>query len=594
LTQPTLNQIDISQLSNFAYYAEKLLRIKTERREILPLIFNTEQKRLHNIWEWQLHQTGMVRLIILKDRRIGVSTYVDGRNFHQCVTIPNTLSFIVTHDKPSLAKLFNMSKLFWEALPLRFRPMKRNDNSTILTFENPSSKDRSNNPGLRSAIEVFSANTGTASRSGGYALGHFSEVAFYKDAETLITSTVPAIQDLPGTVVVYESTGNGRQGYFYDQWHKAKKSLTQTRKLSNFYPIFFSWLTFPEYRKPFHSERDRHNFLDSLDEEEKYLLSKFKVSPEQLNWRASKIRDFNDDVDKFHQEFPTTDEEAFISKGIPYFSKRKLLELLGRCRPPKRRGDIGEFGFIENEDGPLKVWESPLPNTEYVLAADAGEGIEGGDYSTIEVIKVPKGSPLIQQVAEFKDWIDPVMFAGKIANLGKWYNEGMAIPEKKHPGITTIAELKNIYSNIYQWEYIDRFRRSRSDLLGWETNISTKPVLCSYVATCLTANILEINSDELIEEMLHFVRNTNNSGEADYECHDDLVMAYMIGVFCLANTYNVGSLLQQLGMFKEGDPTKKKEEISPKRNRVDYDRDWIIPYLEDRMVDAGDQSWLNY
>ncbi len=587
-------QVDISQIYKFKYYSEHLLKIKTDARQLIPLKLNIEQERLHKIWEWQLRTTGMVRLLILKDRRIGVSTYVDGRIAHQSMTIPNTLSFIITHDKPSLAKLFNMVKLFWECLPPQFRPMKRNDNSTILTFENPSAKARIINPGLRSAIEVFSANTGTASRAGGYSLAHLSEVAFYKDAETLITSTVPAIQDVIGSVIVKETTGNGRQGHFYDQWQKAKKSLKQVRKLSNYYPVFFGFLSFPQYQKAFLNEKEKKDFLSSLDEEELYLQKKLNATPEQLNWRASKIRDFSDDVDKFHQEYPATDEDAFISKGSPYFSKRKLLQLLTETKPPLWRGDIDEFGFHENEEGPLKIWERPQPNFEYVLAADAGEGIEGGDFSTIEVLKVPKGNPLIKQVAEYKSWIDPVLFAGKIAGLGRWYNEGMAVPEKKHPGITTIAELKNIYSNIYQWEYIDRFKRSQSTLLGWETNISTKPVLCSYAATCLTAGILEINSEELIEEMLSFVRNTNNSGEADYECHDDLTMAYIIGLFCLANSYNVGSLLQQLGMFKDKEKVDRlvEKEFSSKSG-VDFDRDYY--HIErDGMVDQGNREWMNY
>jgi intein/homing endonuclease len=68
---------------------------------------------------------------------------------------------------------------------------------------------------------------------------------------------------------------------------------------------------------------------------------------------------------------------------------------------------------------------------------------------------------------------------------------------------------------------LDRFEQ-RSIKLDWETNVGTKPLLCQYVGACLTANILEINSEELVDEMLSFVRNMNNSGEADYNCHDDL------------------------------------------------------------------------
>ena len=594
-----MTQIDLSKISDFKYYAENLLKIKTEKRQIIPFSFNIEQERLHKVWEWQLKTTGMVRLIILKDRRIGCSTYVDGRQFHQTTTIPNTGGYIVTHDKPSLKKIFGMTKLFYDELPKKaqltdgsvcdLHPLLRYSNGTELVFENPNAKDRVTNPGLRSFMEVFSANTGTASRAGGYSFAHFSEVAFYENAEALVTSTVPSVQDYPGTVKVYESTGNGRQGFFYEQWKKAKKSLISTRKLSNFYPIFFGWLTFPEYTKPFQSKQGRVDLLGTLDEEELYLMKKFHATGEQLNWRRSKILDFDDDVDKFHQEYPSDDEEAFIAKGIPYLSKRLLLQLRNKCKSPLKVGDIGEFGFAENETGNFSIWEFPKEGYDYVIAADVGEGQVGNDPSTIEVLRAPKGSPLIKQVAEWKGYIDPTMFAGVIAAVGNMYNEGLAVPECKHPGLTTLAELKHIYWNIYQWEYIDRFKNAKSTKLGWETNTSTKPIACSYLATCLTAGILEINSEDLIDEMLSFVRNTNNSAEADYNCHDDLVMAYMIGVFCLGNAYNVGSLLQKLGQFKEKEVIKaEKTYLDPAKHDLDFFREG------QDMVGGDDRSWLNY
>jgi len=601
--------IDITRLKYFDYYAPNLLKIKTERRQVVPFIFNPIQQKLHKVWEWQLRTTGMVRIDILKARREGLSTYVEGRLFHQTVTIPNTGAFIITHDKPSLSKIFDMSKLFWKELPPAFRPMKKYSNKTELVFENPNEKAGFINPGLRSAIEVFSANTVTASRSGGYAIGHNSEVAFWENAEILITSTVPSIQDLPGTIIVNETTGNGRSGYFYEHWQKAKLSLKSQRKLSKFYPIFFSWLEFPDYLTPFQNVNDRLTFIATMDEEEKYIQQKFKATLEQLNWRRGKILDFcsiveTDATEKFHQEYPCDDEEAFIAKGTPYFSKKKLLELRNRCSEPKERGDISGVGFVENEDGPLSIWERPVKEFEYVIPADVGEGLEGGDPSTIQVLKVPKTNPLIEQVAEWKGWIDPVQFGGKLVEMAKWYNDAMIVPETNNHGFTTLNEIKQIYWNIYRWQYFDRYKHYETEKLGWQTSIATKPLLCSYTASCLNADILIIHSQSLIDEMLSFVRNLTNSGEADYNCHDDLVMAYMIGVFTLAHTHQSGSLLQQLGKFQE----EQIQELSSQENidkviermkRNDptkRDMDLISGRVfdDDGMVESGDRSWLNY
>lgn len=597
--------IEISQLKDFSYYAPNLLKVKTEKRQIAPLQLNVVQQKLHRVWEWQLRTEGMVRINVLKARREGISTYVEGRLFHQTTTIPNTGSYIVTHDKLSLSKIFNMSKLFYDKLPSDFRPMKRYSNKTELVFENPNEKARLINPGLLSSIEVFSANTITATRSGGYAFGHNSEVAFWDNAEALITSAVPAIMDLAGTVIVNETTGNGRSGYFYEQWQKSKKSLKASRKLSKFFPVFFSWLIFPDYQTPFRNENEKKIFIATMDEEEKYILQKFKASFDQLNWRRGKILDFNGDVEKFHQEYPCDDEEAFIAKGVPYFAKKKLLEFRNRCVEPIERGDIGSEGFIPNEDGQLMIWERPIRDFDYVIGADVAEGIEGEDYSTMEVLKVSKTGPVVEQVAEWKGWIDAVQFALKLVEVAKWYNEALISPETGPSiGYTTLNEIKQSYWNIYRWQYFDRFKHYETERLGWQTNQATKPLLCSYTAACITLDVLIIRSQPLIDEMLNFVRNTTNSAEADWNCHDDLVMAYMIGLYTLAHTYQSGSLLQQLGKFKDAplttdsdsrdinkvieqmkknDPTKRDMELA--RGEV---------FEDEMMVGSDDKSWLNY
>jgi hypothetical protein len=346
--------------------------------------------------------------------------------------------------------------------------MKRYSSKKELVFENPSDKERLIDPGLRSSIEVFSANRVNASRSGGYSIAHFSEVAFYTDAENLITSTTPSIPDATNTVKVYESTANGRGGFFHTEWMKAKDSLTARRKTSNFFPVFFSWLQFPDYSTSFNNSDERHSFEETMDDEEREVAGKYGATLEQLHWRRNKILDLNGDIDKFHQEYPCDDIEAFISSGLSYFSRRKLREMLDKCIPPNWVGDIGALGFTENDDGPLFLWEKPKVGDEYVVSADVGGGVVGGDPSVIQVLRVPSKSPQIAQVAEWRDWIDPISFAGKIINMAKWYNEALVVPETNNHGFATLNEIKRVYWNIYQWQYFDRFGTFVSKKLGWE------------------------------------------------------------------------------------------------------------------------------
>lgn len=587
-----MTNFDLTKIKQFDYYSPRLLKIKTEKQQIIPFKFNIIQSALHQVWEDQLKKRGFVRIIVLKARREGVSTYVEGRLFHQTTVNPYTDAFIIAHDKDSLSTIFDMSKLFWEMLPNDLRPMKRYSSKKELVFENPSDKERLIDPGLRSSIEVFSANRVNASRSGGYSIAHFSEVAFYADAENLITSTTPSIPDSSGTVKVYESTANGRGGFFHTEWGKAKQSLTSKRKSSNFYPVFFSWLQFPDYSTQFNNSDERHSFEETMDDEEREVQGKYQATFEQLHWRRNKILDLNGDVDQFHQEYPCDDIEAFISSGLSYFNRRKLRDLLDRCVPPKWVGDVSSLGFTENEDGPLFLWERPKLSEEYVISADVGGGVVGGDPSVIQVLRVPKESPYITQVAEWRDWIDPISFAGKIINIARWYNEGLVVPETNNHGFATLNEIKRVYWNIYQWQYFDRFGTFVSKKLGWETNSSTKPIMCDYTSGCINADLLVIRSSALIDEMMSFIKRPSGGAEADVNCYDDRVMSFMIGLFVLGHSFHTSSILEKMGLV--GDSALEMESL-PKRIRPSsIDRD-LDDYFDDEMlVDRQDRQWMNY
>lgn len=491
---------DFSQIKDFSYYASHCLKIKTyygpktaQVEKIIPLNLNPTQVRLHNKFEQQLRDIGYVRINILKARRVGVSTYTEGRGFHKCHTTPNTHGFIVAHDKDGLNTIFEMSKLFYDKLSPTIRPMLRYSSKKELVFENPNQRDRFTNPGLRSRIEVFSAQKVTATRAGGYTWAHLSEIAFWNNPETLCTSLIPSIPDVPGTFVVKETTANGRGGYFHTDWLRAKEGD------SNFENIFFSFLEFPEYTREWDYEGESDELIDTIDDEEKMLVSKHKANARQLHWRRHKIMDLQDDIDLFHQEYPVDDVEAFITSGLPYFSRKKLRELLNKTVPPAFVGDITELGLVENEDGPLFLWEYPEKGCEYVLGIDPKTGeSEIGDPAVIEVLKVPKNSPHIVQVAEWRDWVDPVVLAGKCIHLGKYYNEGMLSPEINAGGggLTCLNEIKEHYWNIYRWQYFDRFAKQITNKLGWDCFVPKSKIL--------TIDLQWINADEVKEGMVLF------------------------------------------------------------------------------------------
>lgn len=71
-----LRQIRKRLHTDFDYYAKAALKIRTKRGEVAPLVLNEAQKILNEAVSRQLESEGKIRIIILKARQQGLSTYV--------------------------------------------------------------------------------------------------------------------------------------------------------------------------------------------------------------------------------------------------------------------------------------------------------------------------------------------------------------------------------------------------------------------------------------------------------------------------------------------------------------------------------------
>ena len=62
--------------SDLPYFAEHCLKLRPKTGSLAPFLFNPAQLELHRRIEEQKAKTGRVRVIILKARQLGISTYV--------------------------------------------------------------------------------------------------------------------------------------------------------------------------------------------------------------------------------------------------------------------------------------------------------------------------------------------------------------------------------------------------------------------------------------------------------------------------------------------------------------------------------------
>ena len=94
---------------DFVHYAKKCLKIRTKSHGIQPFILNKAQMYIHQLVEQQKRETGRVRVIIVKGRQQGCSTYTEGRFFWIVTHQFGMRAFILTHDNDATSNLFEMA-----------------------------------------------------------------------------------------------------------------------------------------------------------------------------------------------------------------------------------------------------------------------------------------------------------------------------------------------------------------------------------------------------------------------------------------------------------------------------------------------------
>lgn len=283
---------------DFKYYARHALKIRPKAGSLVPFVINQAQTYLHLVAEKQLRETGKVRIMVLKGRQQGASTYISARFYWKVTHRKGAKVYILTHELPATQNLFEMATRYHENNLPDLKPSTKSESMTKLTFD-----------ALDSGYSVGTAGTKGAGRSSTIQYFHGSEVAFWANSDTHSTGVLQGVPDAPDTEVFMESTANALGGFFHSQWQLAERGE------SDYIAVFLPWFWQPEYTKPVDDDFE-------LTGEEFDLLQQFKsegLTAEHLHWRRFKILGFTSSGDdgawKFKQEYPFTASEAFQTSG---------------------------------------------------------------------------------------------------------------------------------------------------------------------------------------------------------------------------------------------------------------------------------------
>lgn len=519
----------LDEIQNFEWYALEYLKIKTKKGEVRPLELNVAQKIVYEVIKRLRAAKRPVKLVILKARQQGISTLAEGLIFHDTATREGRKSKIVAHDPDSTSSIFEMTKFYYDNLPNTVAPKKRYDNTKRLVFENPDEESRKENPGLRSSLQVATANKKEV-RGSTVQNFHASEIAFWPDAEKLMLAALQEVPDHSDTIVILESTANGVGGYFYNTYWAAKSGQ------NDFEAIFLPWHIFPEY-----SRTVEPGFILTKAEEELKIL--YKLTDEQLSWRRWAIANKCGDSEiQFRQEYPSSDREAFIVSGSPKFNVENLAVYQDYCPRPKWVGDLTSEntaeevktpGLNKHSGGHLRIYKWPDPDKTYVIGGDTAKGTVNSDFSVLQVLEKGTGD----LCATFRGKVNPTDLAYDAARLGYFYGGASKVAflgvEVNKDGITTNRVLQQDiqYPSLFRRRTVDKTSEETEYKLGFHTNERTRSVILNELADWINRGEFALNDETTILECMTFVMDEDGKYAAQDGCHDDCVIALAIAVY---------------------------------------------------------------
>lgn len=332
-----------AKLRDFDYYREKFLRIRPrEGGERVPFVMNSAQRLLHAKLEAERQEFGRVRALIPKARRMGVSTYIGGRFFHQVATRFGRRAQVVAHRGDSAANLHREIKEFCNGLPPPLRPSVGATNSYEVVFDK-----------LKSLYKVASAEGGDIGRSDDFHLLHLSEAAFFDNTEDLSSGLMQTVQPLPGTEIVQESTGNGQSGMFYNMCEQAAADRNKGLWRIHFLP----WTCMPEYqaetplawKAP--TEFEEYARMHGLTREQLYWFWTQNYTVATMNGGQPEV------IHRLtRQEFPATYNECFMADSTLDFFPASVVAAAMAAKPSPNAGALKILAVDPAGDGQDKPW----------------------------------------------------------------------------------------------------------------------------------------------------------------------------------------------------------------------------------------------
>lgn len=557
LLRPFLRLIRLRCKYDHEFWAATCAKIQDkETKKIIPFILNKPQRKLQAEIERQREAGRPVRIILCKSRQWGGSTDVQLEMFRTQSICRQRWHSVIATDVENQARIIrSMTTRVAKNHPVEITPI------TIKNFEG-SAKNK-HIIETDTIISIGSMQQPDNLRSQDIMMAHLSEVGLWKETEgkkpeDLIQTIVGSIPNIPGTMIVKESTAKGVGNYFHNAWREAVQGQ------SNDIPVFVAWYEIAMYQKAIAGSPQE--FIVSLTDYDRFLWQS-GATLEGINWYREKLRDFKGDTWRMQSEFPTTPDEAFQSDARRVFSPIYVKSAEQYVNPPLLVGELSakartgadalaEIRFAEQLNGCLKIWISPEPpegagghprvSDRFCGFLDIGGRTHAADWSVLTIIdRLPmlQGKP-IELAARWRGHTDQDILAWLAAMTCKWYDNallGIEVNSLHQKGeadhsYTILDEIANYYDNLFHRTTFEDIMNKLPKKYGFHTNKASKEMILDRLNAALRDGGYVERDTEAINELNCFEEKPDGSKGAVEGAHDDIVIS-TAGAVWLAISY---------------------------------------------------------
>jgi hypothetical protein len=566
MAEPNIDALALARVSPLIHF-ESCIKIEDKLKRPIRPRANVFQRRLFEAYETLLP-------IALS---LGIQIRILGLKIRQCGGTTASVQIIYHHCQRFVADAVVMANIAANSGEM-LRKIKYAATTDTFPWGNKLDPTRDKLEWQNgSRAELTSAETNKVGISRTRQLGLFSEACKYprggvKDDKAIMASMLPSLSG-EGTLGIAESTPEGADGWFYEQYH-GNKDQSGALDLDAFIAelakgnrnpgngwvkVFAAWFEFEENATEVPPEQEKE-IMQHLTAREVQGISKYNWTVNQIAWRRAKLKsECGGSEALFDEYYPEDDITCFLSSGRPRFDMSALIAEENRSRGITwKEGTIdlqenGTVTWCENTSGwaPFKICEQPKIGLKYLVTCDPMTGEDqtessNPDRHSIAVLRAeyfdgnahyPEAvvarvkSPYFGEADEVGQYIEA---------LSKYYGDCIVVLEI-NMGLHILEHLKARGVPVFQREVIDPYNRETPrKMFGFKTkDADTRRMLIDSLAIAIRDGTIHLNDQNIIDECKTFVVNKSGKAEARPGRKDDDVLAIAMGHYAIgaATTY---------------------------------------------------------